>query len=876
MKLRALRLHNVRRFAGRGVAIEEIGDGVNVLCAANEFGKSTCFDALHALFFQPHSGTPGAVQALRPYSSGNPLIEVDVEVDGRRLRIAKQYYGGRRAAVTDLGSGRLLAQADEAERMITDLVQGGAGGPAGLLWVRQGVTGLERRTRGDEEGEKRAREVVLSSVQGEVEALTGGRRMAEVLAACEEELARYVTASGKPKAGQVYAAAVDAHAQLAAEEQRLAIEIADLQKALDARRSMRERLAGLERPEEEKRLRRDLADAESAHEAAKAHKVELERAEAEATLDRNRHIAARVALQAWHTLLTRTNEALIRYEASQERSSQAQERRGRAADTAEAAEHAAEAAEATERAAQELSMRLARAARTREAFGRLKVLKQTISRADAARVEIEEGEMQMRLLVLPDKGVEALQAIEVEIAGLKAAATAHAPRLRIDYAPGIAGALATDRGPLADGEERTFEAVARVSIAGIGTLTLSPGRREGVDALPALQEQRRRLLERLGVANLAEARQRAASAKERKAGLDLARQSLKLLAPDGIDVLREEAARLACHDVTELELKGDPDEATRAHDAARRQLDVRRNEVRAARPARDEADRAVIEAEKEFAAAAGAREAAEAELGPPGSRALREAALADELAEAEGPSAASAERVARLRAAAPDLGNVEAALERIRSIVQAAEKTRGQLREQLADLNGRIHARAEGAVEERWREACEAKAAAEAGVARIAREVAALTRLRGALADARSAARDHYFEPVLRELRPLLGLLFEEAHVAFDEDTLLPRTVQRNGLVEEIERLSGGMREQLSVLTRLAFARLLASDGRPAPVILDDALVYSDDDRIERMFTALHRQSRDQQIIVFSCRQRAFSRLGGNVLTATDWLPAST
>ena len=58
MKLTALRLHNVRRFAGRGVAVEGIGDGVNVLCAVNEFGKSTCFDALHALFFQPHTGTP--------------------------------------------------------------------------------------------------------------------------------------------------------------------------------------------------------------------------------------------------------------------------------------------------------------------------------------------------------------------------------------------------------------------------------------------------------------------------------------------------------------------------------------------------------------------------------------------------------------------------------------------------------------------------------------------------------------------------------------------------------------------------------------------------------------------------------------------------
>lgn len=46
MKVSALRLYNVKRFANCGVAIEGIGDGVNMLCAANEFGKSTSFEAL--------------------------------------------------------------------------------------------------------------------------------------------------------------------------------------------------------------------------------------------------------------------------------------------------------------------------------------------------------------------------------------------------------------------------------------------------------------------------------------------------------------------------------------------------------------------------------------------------------------------------------------------------------------------------------------------------------------------------------------------------------------------------------------------------------------------------------------------------------------
>lgn len=47
------------------------------------------------------------------------------------------------------------------------------------------------------------------------------------------------------------------------------------------------------------------------------------------------------------------------------------------------------------------------------------------------------------------------------------------------------------------------------------------------------------------------------------------------------------------------------------------------------------------------------------------------------------------------------------------------------------------------------------------------------------------------------------------------------------------------------------------------PIILDDALVNSDDDRIIKMFTALTRVAVDQKIIVFSCLQMAFQDLGG-------------
>jgi hypothetical protein len=145
--------------------------------------------------------------------------------------------------------------------------------------------------------------------------------------------------------------------------------------------------------------------------------------------------------------------------------------------------------------------------------------------------------------------------------------------------------------------------------------------------------------------------------------------------------------------------------------------------------------------------------------------------------------------------------------------------------------------------------------------------VAALMRLRTALDTARGAAREAYFQPVAQEMAPLLSLIHPGAELVLDDGTLLPSHLSRNGTPEGLDILSGGTREQIAVLTRLAFARLFARQGRAVPVILDDALVQTDDDRIEAMFTALHRTARDQQVIVLTCRQRAFAALGGQRLT---------
>ena len=83
---------------------------------------------------------------------------------------------------------------------------------------------------------------------------------------------------------------------------------------------------------------------------------------------------------------------------------------------------------------------------------------------------------------------------------------------------------------------------------------------------------------------------------------------------------------------------------------------------------------------------------------------------------------------------------------------------------------------------------------------------------------------------------------------------------------ELFERLSDGTQEQIAVLVRLGMGAMLAERGRVVHIILDDALVYCDDDRIQRMFDALSRAGKHQQIIVLTCRLRTFGPLGGHTL----------
>ncbi len=107
-------------------------------------------------------------------------------------------------------------------------------------------------------------------MQGEVEAVTGGRRMAEIMNAVEEELSRLVTIkTGKPKTGERYAAAIAERERLEAEERRVAARSRPCESPGQARGGC-EAAGRLDRPEERQERQKAIDAAEAAFAAAKA------------------------------------------------------------------------------------------------------------------------------------------------------------------------------------------------------------------------------------------------------------------------------------------------------------------------------------------------------------------------------------------------------------------------------------------------------------------------------------------------------------------------------------------------------------------------------------------------------------------------------
>jgi hypothetical protein len=146
---------------------------------------------------------------------------------------------------------------------------------------------------------------------------------------------------------------------------------------------------------------------------------------------------------------------------------------------------------------------------------------------------------------------------------------------------------------------------------------------------------------------------------------------------------------------------------------------------------------------------------------------------------------------------------------------------------------------------------------------RVAEEAGTLKLLRDTLEHARAETSGKFVGPVARRARRYIEQLLPGCDLTFSEDLGL-ESVIRGGMSESCSNLSRGTQEQLAVLTRIAFADMLLDQGRPVSLILNDPLVYSDDARLDLMMEILIEAAGRMQVILLTCRERAFRHVGAN------------
>lgn len=147
-------------------------------------------------------------------------------------------------------------------------------------------------------------------------------------------------------------------------------------------------------------------------------------------------------------------------------------------------------------------------------------------------------------------------------------------------------------------------------------------------------------------------------------------------------------------------------------------------------------------------------------------------------------------------------------------------------------------------------------------LASLARQAEAAKLLFETMNAERIAAQMKFLNPLKERIERLGRILFNTSFkVTIDENlNVVSRTL--DGKTLGFDQLSTGAKEQIGMISKLACAMIVSSEGG-VPLILDDALGHTDPTRIKAMDAILTVVSQDCQIILMTCYPSRYTGIGG-------------
>lgn len=871
MRLSRIRIEQFKKFR-QPIEIKDLEPGLNLFTGPNEAGKSTIVSAIRAAFFERHRS--GSVDDLRPWgdTSASPTVELEFAIGDTHYRLIKSFLGKKRCEL-QIGAQRL--DSAEAEDHLAELLgfryagRGASGsehwGIPGLLWIQQGAGHDIRDSVTHAMDHLRT---ALNASLGEIASSGGDSVLATVEAARNELL---TPSTGKPRGA--YAEAIDQEAELANAIRELDSEIAAYRQKVDTLAALRrehaadesekpwigfreqeraatEKLAAIERVSEaltnEKRRAAELDERikllHDQLETFARQEKELETREAELESIRQRLEGATVLVEEWQS---KRAEAELRHEAARE------------------------------------TLRLARQAGTRfnltrelEAT-RLKVKEaaDTLEKAEKEQTALVELKRQAALTKIELKDLEQLREQDRQIRETQIRLAAAATRLRFTLEDGRSIGIGSES--VTGTGERLLLETTTLTLPGLGQLEIAPG---GSDLAQLRSEAKQlvdkheALLQRLGLPSLEAAEARYHAHTRHLADIKTAEATLKALAPQGIEPLRTEWAvqRARVQEVEQAlsQLPPEPPQAAKlpsvaeaeaAEEAARLSLERINESLHEAQLAAGKEQTAFETATRELAAARAVAEDPQ--------RPERVAAANRDLVDARAEQSTLAARIEalsqQLAEARPDI--LKQDVERFRRSAEQLEKHFNERRDRLTRLEVELQTAGAQGLEERRAELARDHAQSQRRLEELRRRAEALDFLLRLLRDKRRALTQRLQAPLQKHLNRYLQILFPGASLDIDEN-LTPGSLTRNGSngteLGDFEDLSFGAREQMGIISRLAYAGLLREAGRPTLIILDDALVHSDEERLAQMKRVLFDAATRHQILLFTCHPAKWRDLG--------------
>ncbi len=873
MRLQRLKVEQLRQFRAP-FEIDGIEPGLNLFVGENEAGKSTLVRAIRAAFFERHRSS--TVEDLRPWgeTAAAPTVELDFMVGDTAFQLRKSFLQRKRC---ELKYGARTLDGEDAEQYLAELlgfsfsVKGASRpehwGIPGLLWIEQGQGHIIKSSV--ENAADHLRKALDASV-GEVASTQGDALIAKVRA--ERDL--LLTPKDDKPRGELKRA-LD-------ERDELQVQLAELDGRIEAYRRQVDQLAALKaehaleqaaRPWDALRLQQQAAEQALAASEVLAQQLDAEKASLQRVEERLQMVEQQLAGFEEDRRALAQREAGLSEAAQRLEAATAIEAR-RASEQTQAEAACGLTAAALERARQD-DLRRDLAERAADADTRVRELDTLLQRAVAEQARIEQLRQQAAAAAIDPADVERLRSLAAELEALRIRQQVVATRIRFRLADGARVTLA---GEALQGEgERMLTSAASIEIPG-GHLEVVPGgdalgalARDEADARAACDA----LLQRCGVVTVADAEARLSGHRQALQDGAQAARTLASLAPKGIDALKaDRVGLLARIEAVQQQMAALPVDDRAAGDqgmtASLAEVETR-HEIARAQAATigtqlAQATQARLVAHEQHAAAIREHALLQVRLGA-ADRQSREQDAGRQLlaarAERQALLASIASKSEAVAGTQPDI--LRQSVERFRRSADLAERAHHDRELEITRLNGMLQeAGAQG-----FEEARAALAVRLEATRRRQRELDLRARALHLLLERLEASRRERTRqlraPLQARIDHYIRLLFPKAALEIGDDLLpglLTRPAMQGNESGAVSELSHGAREQMGVLTRLAYADLLQEAGRPTLLILDDALVHSDTQRLDRMKRVLFDAAQRHQVLLFTCHPAAWRDMG--------------